>query len=76
MSLSTLTIEELQSLGQAGDESAILELGRRVLEFDFCLTEQSRIYCEHAFELQTLEEHLNAEVPPDCPRCGHWLTEK
>lgn len=75
MSLSTMTIEELQNKGSTGDEEALKELGRRVLDFDFCLIEQSRLYCEHESELQTLEEHLNAEIPPQCPKCSHWLTD-
>ena len=35
MNYSAMTIEELQSAGILGDEKAIVELGRRVLDFDF-----------------------------------------
>lgn len=74
MSLSTMSLEELQSHGLAGDQEAILELGRRVLEFDFCMSNTS--YCEHRIELKELEEQLDTEIPPSCPRCDQWLTEK
>ena len=34
MNYSAMTIQELQSIGVMGDEGAILELGRKVLDFD------------------------------------------
>ena len=65
------TIDELQRHGLAGDEAAILELGRRALNLTFdCGT-----YCEHREELWDLEDALLTEIPPDCPHCGKLLTD-
>lgn len=74
MSLSLMSIEDLQSQGLAGDEAAILELGRRVLEMDFCMSDT--VYCEHRHELRELQNQLDTEIPPQCPKCDHWLTDK
>lgn len=74
MSLSSYSIEDLQQRGQAGDEEAIAELGRRVMDFDFCLSDTG--YCKHKLELHELQNDLASEVPPSCPKCDTWLTEK
>jgi hypothetical protein len=73
--LSVLDIETLQRRGRAGDEAALMELGRRVLDFDLCLLNTPNRYCEHEHELQALQARLIMEVPPQCPHCDGWLTE-
>ena len=70
-SLSHLTIPELQDMNEC--DSAIMELGRRVLNFDFCLNNSK--YCVHKMELEELQYALENEVPPECPNCGNWITE-
>lgn len=70
----SLTIEELQRRGRIGDSEAILELGRRVLDFDFCLFGTNR-YCEHLHSLHELHKKLDCEIPEECPKCSAWLTE-
>lgn len=66
------TIEELQRLGRSGDHKALIELGKAVLEFDFCMTDASKKYCEHLHELKYLEQALDNEFPMDCPHCGKF----
>jgi hypothetical protein len=73
--LCVLDIETLQRRGRAGDEAALMELGRRVLDFDLCLLNSGIRYCEHEHELQALQAKLNTEIPPQCPHCDGWLTE-
>lgn len=73
--LSALDIEDLQRRGRAGDESAILELGRRVLDFEFCLANSEGRYCKHEHDLHALEVKLDIEIPPQCPHCSGWLTD-
>lgn len=69
-----LDIADLQRRGRAGDQEAIVELGRRVLDFDFCLFGTPH-YCEHQHELVELERKLDIEIPEECPSCGTWLTD-
>jgi len=69
-----LMLEELQRAGRSGDEAAIMELGRKVLDMDFCFGEDK--YCEHRYAMAELLDHLERDLPPDCPRCGMWLTEQ
>lgn len=73
--MNTLTIEELQRRGLAGDEAAILELGRRVLDFEFCFGPGEKRYCQHEHELHALQVKLDTEIPPQCPHCDGWLTD-
>lgn len=70
---SIYTIEDLQRAGFNGDTEALCELGKRVLNFHIC--EDDYYICEHKYELNMFEEKLNEEVPPDCPKCGYWLTD-
>ena len=72
MFYSGMTIKELQSLGVTGDSEALTELGRKVLDYEFDCEE--KFYCPHKNELEDLEAALNEEIPPDCPKCGQWLT--
>ncbi len=48
-----LAINELQQLGRVGDEAALLELGRKVLDMDFCFGDKE--YCESRHELAEME---------------------
>ena len=79
MSLKHNTIEELQQLGNNGDEAALLELGRKVLDVDFCLVEKHYMnrdrVCTHLNELVKLQSDLDTDIPPDCPHCGKWITD-
>lgn len=70
--MNSLSIEELQIQGRAGNEEAILELGRRALDMDFCFSDSE--YCVHKIEMAELKSELDREVPPSCPKCDHWLT--
>lgn len=74
MHLRTLSIPELQNYAIYGDDAALLELGRRVVnmrihehDYDF--------YCEYQFELEELQLALEVELPLECPHCGGWLTD-
>ena len=72
--MNHLTIDELQQYGRLGNEEALLELGRKVLDLDFCFGEKR--YCSNQHDLAMLEYALESEeVPPDCPHCGKWLTD-
>jgi hypothetical protein len=74
MCYTRYTLEELQCLGMTNDQEAIYELGRRALTMDFCLSDVE--YCKHKVELLGIQWDLENEVPPQCPRCHGWLTEK
>ena len=71
MKPENLTMEELQHYGQCGDIEILAELGRRVLEFEFCYGDNR--YCTHRIELGELKDELQSEIPPECPHCGKWL---
>lgn len=73
--LSALDVEDLQRRGRTGDESAILELGRRVLDIDFCLADSGKRYCRHEHDFNELLNKLDIEIPPQCPHCNGWLTD-
>jgi hypothetical protein len=73
MAYDNHTIEELQKEGLMGDEHALNELGRRVLMFEFCIDNK---YCAHLAELSALQQALDTEIPDDCPKCGHFLTDE
>lgn len=45
--LGALDIDALQRRGRAGDDSALMELVRRVLDFDLCLLNSGNCYCVH-----------------------------
>lgn len=72
--MMSLTIEELQRRGRIGDQEAIMELGRRVLDFEFCMMGTPH-YCEHMHDLHDLQKSLDNEIPPECPKCGTFLTD-
>ncbi len=72
--MSARSINDLQRAGRAGDTDAIMELGQRVLDFDFCLFGTEH-YCEHNHALYELQTKLDNEIPPDCPSCGTMLTD-
>lgn len=74
MNYGNLKLEELQYLGMSNDQDAILELGRRALDMDFCMSDKS--HCKHSLELIQLQQSLETEIPPQCPHCSGWLTEK
>lgn len=69
-----LAIEDLQRRARTGDVDALTELGRRVLDLDFCLFGTTH-YCQHEHELHELQRKLDIEIPPECPSCGHFLTD-
>ena len=64
-----MTIAELQQVGP-DDEVALAELGRRVLNFDFCLPDDEVKYCYSCDEIRDLRLQLEQELPYDCPHCG------
>lgn len=66
-------VEELQTLGALGDTEALIELGKRVLDFDFCLG--TNHYCEHFVELDKLNKSLASELPDRCPNCDELLSD-
>jgi hypothetical protein len=70
----TLSINELQSYGISGDEEALLELGKRVMNMPIN-DHDSQLFCEYRFELEELQAALDIEIPLDCPHCGGWLTD-
>jgi len=70
MKYQHLTINELQNYGIAGDEGALAELGRRVLDMTFCYEKE---YCVHEDELESLRCDLDNEIPDDCPHCGKCI---
>jgi hypothetical protein len=74
MTYANTTIQELQKLGSSGDERALIELGSRVLNLDFCFDDNK--YCSHLIELSNLQQSLDTEIPADCPHCGKWLSEQ
>jgi hypothetical protein len=67
------SIAELQRHGIAGDQDAIFELGKRVLNLDI---EEDDHMCEFRRELIQLKNDLFFDIPPDCPHCGGWLTDQ
>lgn len=71
--MNHLTIDELQQYGRLGNEEALLELGRKVLEFDFCMG--GKTYCCHMDALVEIQTALEFEMPPECPHCDKWLTD-
>jgi hypothetical protein len=74
-----MLFEELQSKAEAGDEGALIELGRRVLDWDVHTVDcdgPSKRYCKYEVELISLQQDLDTEPPPECPHCGKWITEK
>lgn len=73
MDLGALAIEDLQRMGNAGDENALIALGKKVLDFDFCLSDDK--FCDHRFELEDIKNALDTEIHPDCPHCGKWITD-
>ena len=73
---SSLTIEELQCLGVKDDTAALIELGRRVIDIPVHDHTGNMYFCEAEWELKELEISLNNEIPPECPNCGHFLTDK
>ena len=67
---SFMSLEELQRVGP-DDDSALLELGKRVVDFNFCTENGIRSrYCDSGEELYELKQDLENEMPPDCPHCG------
>ena len=68
-----MTIEDLQRFGRSGDEQSLAELGKRVLDFNFCLFGNDGQYCDHRDELHKLEIELATEPPTDCPHCGKLI---
>jgi len=73
MRFAHLTIVELQSFGRSGDANALIELGKRVLDIEFCFDDNK--FCSHRDELSDLQYALENEVPPDCPHCGKWISD-
>ena len=74
MDPTTLTFEELQRYGENGDTECLIELGRRLLDYDFHET-HDKIVCRFQHDLETLESKLNEEIPPQCPHCSGWITD-
>ena len=72
MVYKTLTIKDLQRLGNGDDEGTLIELGRRVLDLDFRV-EGDRHICEYRNKLEDLELSLESEIPPECPHCGKFI---
>jgi len=72
--LRTLTISELQSYAGAGNDEALKELGRRVVNMRIH-EYHSDFYCRYKFELEGLQDALEIEIPLECPHCGGWLTD-
>lgn len=77
MQLNILSISELQSMGAAGDIDILAELGKRVL--DLRIHEHTGgiadYVCNAQWDLDELQRALDNEIPPECPRCGKWLTD-
>ena len=63
-----LSIKELQQVG-LDEIAALTELGRRVIDFEFC-DEDTKKYCASCEELEQLQRSLEEEMPPYCPHCG------
>lgn len=71
--LQNLTIGELQRESANGDESCLMELGRRVLDMDLCYQSHE---CNHIHELSNLEAQIENESPLECSRCHHHSIDK
>jgi hypothetical protein len=71
MIYSSLTIAELQNLGNSGDSKALEELGKKVCNIKFCHEET---YCSYEIELHDLQRTLENEMPPECPHCGKFVS--
>lgn len=64
------SLDELQSMAQGGDTDAMTELGRRVMDYDFCNgTNGCRVLCCVQEELDRVMNDLNSEPPESCPHC-------
>jgi len=74
MDYKHFTFSELQSWGIAGDQGALLELGKRVLDMPTEYDGRDH-HCQYKDELEDLRDELDREVPPDCPHCGKWITD-
>lgn len=74
--ISHLTIDELQSAGRSGSLEALQELGRKVLDMNFCYGDLHAARCDHLEDLVSLQFELDCDIPTDCPHCGKWLTDK
>ena len=72
MNLEHLGVEELQRLARLGDTAALRALGVKVMDLDFCLSDLR--YCKHLQELIELKFDIENQIPPECPKCGNWLT--
>ena len=71
MNFTNFSIGELQSFGITGNEEAITELGRRVLDIHFC---GEAPVCQHEIDLESLQDSIDDNVIPDeCPHCGRYL---
>lgn len=71
MNFTNFSISELQSFGITGDEEAITELGRRVLDIRFC---GEAPMCDHEIELADLQDSMcDNEIPEECPHCGKYI---
>ena len=66
------TIEDLQRLSRGGDEVAMKELGERIMWMN--IIDDNYHECQYRDELDELKQDM--AVPPDCPHCGKWLTDK
>ena len=71
MNFTNFSLSELQSFAITGNEEALTELGRRVLDIRFCGEEER---CMHEIELESLQDSIDDNVIPDeCPHCGKYL---
>lgn len=75
MRLSHYSVEELQDLALGGEEAALTELGRRVVRMRIHDGYHDNITCTYRWELESLQQALEVEIPLDCPHCGRWLTD-
>lgn len=71
MNVTNLSVGELLRYGEAGEDDALLELGRRVLRMQTCV--ENGNLCTHEDALQELQFSLENDIPEECPHCGEWV---